>query len=74
MQKMHVSSLATRNLKSSFLVVRILCKSLNKKFLNLISLVAWYISENLTFQFVNKLLGRSEGGPGVHVTPPPPPL
>ena len=54
MQKMHVSSLATWNLTSSFLVVRILCKSLNEKSLNLVPLVHWYINENLTFQFINK--------------------
>ena len=50
-QKMHVSLLV---LKSLFLVVRILCKSLNEKSHNLVSLVDWYINENLTFQFVNK--------------------
>ena len=53
-QKMHVSSLATWNLTSYFLVVRILCKNLNEKSLNLVSLVDWYINENLTFQFINK--------------------
>ena len=53
MQKMHVSSLSNQNLKSSFSVVRILCKSLNEKYLNLVSLVDWYINENLTLQFVN---------------------
>ena len=38
-QKKHVLSSASRNLKSSFLVTRILCKSLNENCLSLLSLV-----------------------------------
>ena len=45
-QKKHVSSSASRNLKSSFLVTRILCKNLNENCLSLLSLVESYMNEN----------------------------
>ena len=46
-QKKHVLSSANRNLKSSVLVTRILCNSLNENCMNLLSLVERYINENL---------------------------
>ena len=48
-QKQHVLSSASLNLKSSFLVNRILCKSLNENCLSLLSLVERYINKNLFF-------------------------
>ena len=42
---MRVSSLASLNLKSSFLVIIILCNSLNENCLNLLSFVDLYIKE-----------------------------
>ena len=45
-QRVHASSSTSLNLKSSFLVIVILCSNLNENCLNLLSFVDLYIEEN----------------------------
>ena len=49
---MHASSSTSLNLKSSFLVVVILCSNLNENCLNSLSFVDLYINENFFSQSV----------------------